>query len=62
MTQERRNTLTATLGGLWLGFICSYGIITVGSCWISSAGLLIGALLLLSGMWEIIFHWTKKED
>ena len=61
MTQERRDTLMVTLGGLWLGFICSYGIITVGSCWIFSIGVLIGALLLLSGMWEIMFNW-KKED
>ena len=61
MTQEQRNTLVATLGGLWLGFICAYGIITVGHCWIFSVGILTGALLLLSGMREIIFHW-KKED
>ena len=61
MTQERKNTLTVTLGGLWLSFICSYGVITVGSCWIFSIGVLIGALLLLSGMWEIMFNW-KKED
>ena len=60
MTQEQRNTLVVTLGGLWFGFICAYGIITVGSCWIFSIGVLIGALLLLSGMWEIL-HW-KKED
>ena len=62
MKQERRNTLTATLGGLWLGFICSYGIITVGHSWILAVGILMGSLLFLSGMWEIIFHWTKKED
>ena len=62
MTQERKNALTVTLGGLWLGSICAYGIITTGASWIFSTGILIGALLLLSGMWEIIFHWTKKED
>ena len=62
MTQERKNTLVVTLGGLWLGFICSYGIITTGSSWIFSTGILIGALLFLSGMWEIMFHRTKKED
>ena len=62
MTQERKNTLTVTLGGLWLGSICAYGIITVGHCWIFSVGVLMGALLFLPGMWEIIFHWTKKED
>ena len=62
MTQERKNTLTVTLGGLWLSSICSYGVITVGHNWIFSTGILIGALLLLSGMWEIIFHWAKKED
>ena len=61
MTQERRNTLTVTLGGLWMGFICSYGIITVGSCWIFSIGVLIGSLLLLSGMWEIL-HWKKEKE
>ena len=61
MTQERRNTLTVTLGGLWMGFICSYGIITVGSCWIFSIGVLIGALLLLSGMWKIL-HWKKEKE
>ena len=61
MTQEQRDTLVATLGGLWLSFICSYGIITVGSNWIFAVGVLIGALLFLPGMWEIIFHW-KKED
>lgn len=61
MKQERKNTLTVTLGGLWLGSICAYGIITVGGNWIFSVGILMGALLFLPGMWEIIFHW-KKED
>ena len=56
MTQEQRNTLVVTLGGLWLGFICAYGIITVGANWIFSAGILMGALLFLPGMWEIILH------
>ena len=61
MTQERKNTLIVTLGGLWLGFICAYGIITVGHSWIFSVGILIGALLLLSGMWEIL-HWKKEKE
>ena len=62
MTQEQRDTLVVTLTGLWLGFICAYGIITVGHSWIFSVGVVMGALLFLPGMWEIIFHWTKKED
>ena len=62
MTQEQRDTLVVTLGGLWFGFICAYGIITVGANWIFSVGILMGALLFLPGLWEIIFHWTKKED
>ena len=61
MAQEQRNSLTVTLGGLWLGFICAYGIITVGANCIFSVGILMGALLFLPGMWEIICHW-KKED
>ena len=61
MTQEQRNTLVATLGGLWLGFICAYGIITVGANWIFSVGILMGALLFLPGMWEII-HWKKEKE
>lgn len=61
MSQEQRCTLIVTLGGLWLGFICAYGIITVGHCWIFAIGLLVGALLFIPGMWEI-FHWKKKED
>lgn len=62
MTQEQRDTLVVTLGSLWCGFICAYGIITVGANWIFAVGLLMGALLFTTGMWEIIFHWTKKED
>ena len=62
MTQEQRNTLVVTLCGLWLGFLGSYGIITIGHYWIFSVAILIGALLFLPGMWEIIFHWAKKED
>ena len=62
MTQEQRDTLVVTLTGLWLGFICAYGIITVGANWIFSVGIVMGSLLFLPGMWEIIFHWTKKED
>ena len=60
MTQEQRTTLIATLGGLFIGFLGGYGIITVGANWIFSVGILMGALLFLPGMWEII-HW-KKED
>lgn len=62
MTQERRNTLVVTLGGLWLGFISGYGIITVSTSWIFAVGVLMGSLMFLPGMWEIMFHWTKKED
>ena len=61
MTQEQRNTLVVTLGGLWFGFICAYGIITVGANWIFSVGIVMGALLFLMGMHEILFDW-KKED
>lgn len=60
MSQERKNTLVVTLGGVWLGFICGYGIITVGHSWIFAVGLLIGAIMFIPGMWEII-NW-KKED
>ena len=61
MTQEQRNTLVVTLGGLWLGFICAYGIITVGANWIFHVAIFIGALMFLIGFHEIIFDW-KKED
>ena len=61
MTQEQRNTLMVTLGGLWLGFICAYGIITVGANWIFSVAILIGALLFLMGLYEIMFD-RKEED
>lgn len=62
MTQEQINTLVVTLGGLWLGFICAYGIITVGHCWIFSVGILIGSLMFIPGMYEIMFNWKKKGD
>ena len=61
MTQEQRETLVVTLGSLWCGFICAYGIITVGANWIFAVGLLMGALLFITGMWEIIYQ-KKKED
>ena len=61
MTQEQRNTLVVTLGGVWLSFICSYGIITVGSNWIFAVGILIGAIMFIPGMWEIL-HWKKEKE
>ena len=61
MTQEQRTTLVATLGGLFIGFLGSYGIITVGRYWIFSVAILIGALLFLMGLYEIMFD-RKKED
>lgn len=60
MTQEQRNTLIVTLGGLWFSFICGYGIITVGHSWIFAVGLLIGAIMFIPGMWEII-NWKKEN-
>lgn len=60
MTQEQRNTLVVTLGGVWLSFICGYGIITVGHSWIFAVGLLIGAIMFIPGMWEII-NWKKEN-
>ena len=61
MTQEQRATLIATLGGLFIGFLGGYGIITVGRYWIFSVAILIGALLFLMGLYEIMFD-RKKED
>ena len=61
MTQEQRTTLIVTLGGLFIGFLGGYGIITVGRYWIFSVAILIGALLFLMGLYEIMFD-RKKED
>ena len=61
MTQEQRTTLISTLGGLFIGFLGGYGIITVGRYWIFSVAILIGALLFLMGLYEIMFD-RKKED
>ena len=61
MTQEQKNTLLVTLEGLWLGFMCGYGIITVGHSWIFSLGIFIGSILFIPGMWEIL-HWNKEEE
>ena len=61
MTQEQRATLIATLGGLFIGFLGGYGIITIGHYWIFSIAILIGALLFLMGLYEIMFD-RKKED
>ena len=61
MAQEQRTTLIVTLGGLFIGFLGGYGIITVGRYWIFSIAILIGALLFLMGLYEIMFD-RKKED
>ena len=61
MSQEQRNTLTVTLGGLFIGFLGGYGIITIGHYWIVSVAILIGALLFLMGLYEIMFD-SRKED
>ena len=61
MKQERKNALMITLGGIWLGFISSYGIITVGHFAILSISAAVGALMFLTGLFEIMFD-RKKED
>ena len=61
MTQEQRTTLIVALGGLFIGFLGGYGIITIGHYWIFSVAILIGALLFLMGLYEIMFD-RKKED
>lgn len=60
MTQERKNALIITLGGIWLGFISTYGIITVGHFLILSISAAIGSLMFLAGLLEIL-SWKKEN-
>lgn len=59
MSQEKKNVLITTLGSLWLGFLCAYGIISVGNDWIFDLGLVVAAIMLICCIWGII-NW--KED
>ena len=61
MTQERKNALMITLGGIWLAFISAYGMITVGHFVILSISAAAGAFMCLAGLYEIMFD-SKKED
>ena len=61
MSQERKNTLVVTLGGIWLTFISAYGMITVGHFVILSISAAAGAFMCLAGLYEIMFD-SKKED
>lgn len=60
MKQERKNALIITLGGIWLGFISAYGIITVGHFVILSVSAAIGALMFLAGLFEVL-SWKKEN-
>ena len=61
MTQERKNALMITLGGIWLTFISAYGMITVGHFVILSMGAVVGALTFLSGLFEVL-SLSKNKD
>ena len=61
MTQERKNALMITLGGIWLAFISAYGMITVGHFVILSISAAGGAFMCLAGLYEIMFD-RKEED
>ena len=61
MTQERKNALMITLGGIWLTFISAYGMITVGHFVILSISAAAGTFMCLAGLYEIMFG-SKKED
>lgn len=60
MKQERKNALIITLGGIWLGFISAYGMITVGHFVILSISAAIGTLLFLAGLFEVL-SWKKEN-
>ena len=61
MKQEVRNALMVTLGGILLGFISAYGMITVGHFVILSMGAVVGALTFLSGLFEVL-SLSKNKD
>lgn len=60
MKQERKNALIITLGGIWLGFISAYGMITVGHFVILSVSAAIGTLMFLAGLFEVL-SWKKEN-
>ena len=60
MTQEQRNTLVVTLGGIWLVFISAYGMITVGHFVILSMSAAIGSLMFLAGLFEVLDKNEKR--
>ena len=61
MTQERKNALVITLGGIWLAFISAYGMITVGHFVILSMSAAGGALMFLAGLFEVLDKNEKKD-
>ena len=61
MTQERKNALIITLGGIWLVFISAYGIITVGHFVILSMSAAIGSLMFLAGLFEVLDKNEKRD-
>ena len=61
MTQERKNALMITLGGIWLAFISAYGMITVGHFVILSMSAAIGSLMFLAGLFEVLNKNEKRD-
>ena len=61
MTQERKNALMITLGGIWLTFISAYGMITVGHFVILSLSAAAGACMCLAGLFEVLNLYEKKN-